>query len=129
MYELHLGSWQRGPDGEWLGYRELAPRLVAHVRALGFTHVEFMPLTDTRSMARGATRRSATSPRARASAGRDLMFLIDELHRADIEVILDSGCPGRFPAMRTGWPASTAPTSTSTAIRSVGSTRVADDAV
>ena len=46
IYEAHLGSWQRGPEGELLGYRELARRLVAHVLDLGFTHIELMPVTE-----------------------------------------------------------------------------------
>ena len=46
IYEVHLGSWMRGSDGESLSYRDLAPKLVAHVTMLGFTHVELMPLTE-----------------------------------------------------------------------------------
>ena len=45
IYEVHLGSWLR-IDGRSLTYQEIAPRLVAHVVKLGFTHVELMPLTE-----------------------------------------------------------------------------------
>ena len=97
VYELHLGSWQRGPDGAWLSYRELAPRLVAHVRALGFTHVEFMPLTEHPFYGSwGYQTIGYYAPSARFGGPQDLMFLIDELHRADIGVILD-WVPGHFP--------------------------------
>ena len=97
IYEVHLGSWQRGPDGEWLGYRELAPRLVEHVRALGFTHVEFMPLTEHPFYGSwGYQTIGYYAPSARFGGPQDLMFLIDELHRAGIGVILD-WVPGHFP--------------------------------
>ena len=45
---MHLGSWMRSPDdpGHVLGYRELAPRLVNHVRKMGFTHVELLPVME-----------------------------------------------------------------------------------
>ena len=46
IYEVHLGSWQRGEHGEFLSYRDLAERLVGHVKALGFTHIELMPVTE-----------------------------------------------------------------------------------
>ncbi len=46
IYEVHLGSWQRGPEGEFLNYRELARRLVAYVKDMGFSHIELLPVTE-----------------------------------------------------------------------------------
>jgi len=46
IYELHAGSWRRGEDGRFLGYRELAHALSEYVRDMGFTHVELMPITE-----------------------------------------------------------------------------------
>ena len=46
IYEVHLGSWRRQGSNEWLTYRDLAERLPAYVRDLGFTHVEFMPVSE-----------------------------------------------------------------------------------
>src|SRR5262245_12708903 len=48
IYEVHLGSWMRGPEegNRSLTYREAAARLVAYVQEMGFTHVEFLPLTE-----------------------------------------------------------------------------------
>ena len=46
IYEVHLGSWQRADDGGFLNYRTLAMRLLTHVRSLGFTHVELLPITE-----------------------------------------------------------------------------------
>ena len=39
IYEVHLGSWMRDAEGRFFGYRDIAPRLIEHVRSLGFTHV------------------------------------------------------------------------------------------
>ena len=63
IYEVHLGSWKQG-----LGYRQLADELVAYVKDLGFTHVEFLPVAEHPSAARGVTRFRRTSRRRRASA-------------------------------------------------------------
>jgi 1,4-alpha-glucan branching enzyme len=48
IYEVHLGSWKRVTDdgNRWLSYRELAPQLAAYVRQMGFTHVEFLPVSE-----------------------------------------------------------------------------------
>ena len=48
IYEVHLGSWRRVPEegDRWLTYRELAPLLADYVHAEGFTHVEFLPVTE-----------------------------------------------------------------------------------
>ncbi|MBA3545083.1 MAG: 1,4-alpha-glucan branching protein GlgB [Nannocystis sp.] len=98
VYELHLGSWMRGPEQEFLSYREVAPHLIAHVQALGFTHVEFMPLTE--HPFHGSWGYQSTgyyAPTARFGAPEDLMALIDRLHQAGIGVILD-WVPAHFPA-------------------------------
>ncbi|NNL00375.1 MAG: 1,4-alpha-glucan branching enzyme, partial [Xanthomonadales bacterium] len=46
IYEVHLGSWQRGDNNRFLTYRELADKLVSYVREMNFTHVELMPVTE-----------------------------------------------------------------------------------
>ena len=46
VYEVHLGSWQRGEDNRWLTYRETAERLIDHVKKMGYTHVELMPVME-----------------------------------------------------------------------------------
>jgi len=58
VYEVHLGSWMRagGETGEWLTYREVAPRLAEHARRLGFTHVELLPVAEHPFDASWATR-------------------------------------------------------------------------
>ncbi len=100
IYEAHLGSWMRSPDdpGHVLGYRELAPRLVDHVRKLGFTHVELLPVMEHPFYGSwGYQVTGFFSSSSRHGSPQDLMFLIDSLHQAGIGVILD-WVPSHFPS-------------------------------
>ncbi|UBM59736.1 1,4-alpha-glucan branching protein GlgB [Marinilongibacter aquaticus] len=99
VYELHLGSWKRDPEDNdrRLTYREIARDLVPHVKELGFTHVEFMPIMQhpyEPSWGYQITGYFAAS--SIFGNPQDLMFLIEELHKNDIGVILD-WVPSHFP--------------------------------
>lgn len=97
IYEVHLGSWRRHPNGRMLSYEELAPRLVDHVLQLGFTHVELLPVTEHPYYASwGYQTTGYFAATSRYGDPQQLMFLIDQLHRAGIAVILD-WVPGHFP--------------------------------
>lgn len=97
IYELHLGSWQRGEGNRWLGYRELADRLVPYVKKLGFTHVEFLPVMEHPFFGSWGYQVSGYfAPTRRYGNPEDLMYLIDRLHRNGIGVILD-WVPSHFP--------------------------------
>ena len=99
IYEVHLGSWLRDPrdPDRFLGYRELAPHLAEHVKGLGFTHVEFLPLAEHPFYGSwGYQVTGFYAPTSRYGTPDDLRFLIDTLHQAGIGVILD-WVPAHFP--------------------------------
>ena len=100
IYEVHLGSWQRVPeeDNRFLSYRELAERLTNYVHEMGFTHVEFLPVTEHPFYGSwGYQTTGYFAPTARYGTPQDFMLLIDELHRNGIGVVLD-WVPSHFPA-------------------------------
>jgi len=99
IYEVHLGSWRREPEdnNRSLSYREIAPLLVEHVQKCGFTHVEFLPLTEHPFFGSwGYQTTGYFAPTSRYGTPQDLMFLIDSLHQNGIGVILD-WVPSHFP--------------------------------
>jgi 1,4-alpha-glucan branching enzyme len=99
IYEVHLGSWMRVPeeDNRPLTYRELAPKLAGHVRRLGFTHVEFLPVMEHPFYGSwGYQVTGFFAPTSRYGTPQDLMFLIDYLHQQGIGVLLD-WVPAHFP--------------------------------
>lgn len=92
VYELHFGSWRRG-----LSYRDAADQLAAYVTAMGFTHVEFMPLAEhPYGGSWGYQVTSYYAPTSRFGSPDDLRYLIDVLHQAGIGVLLD-WVPAHFP--------------------------------
>ncbi|MCB1013894.1 MAG: 1,4-alpha-glucan branching protein GlgB [Acidimicrobiales bacterium] len=96
VYEVHLGSWRR-PDGRLPTYREIAEPLAAHVRAHGFTHVEFLPLMEHPFYGSwGYQVTGYFAPTARYGAPADLMYLVDHLHQQGIGVLFD-WVPSHFP--------------------------------
>ncbi len=99
IYELHLGSWQRVPeDGQrWLNYRELTPRLVAHLLEHGFNYIEIMPLAEhAYDPSWGYQVTGYFAPTCRYGSPDDLKYLIDTCHQNGIGVIVD-WVPAHFP--------------------------------
>jgi len=98
-YEVHLGSWMRIPEegNRWLTYRELAPRLADYVHHLGFTHVEFLPVSEHPfDGSWGYQTIGYYAPTSRFGTPDDFRFLVDTLHQRGIGVILD-WVPAHFP--------------------------------
>ena len=92
VYEVHLGSWKLG-----LNYRELAVELVEYVKAQGFTHIEFLPVTEhPYGPSWGYQVTSFFAPTSRFGSPDEFKFLVDALHAAGIGVILD-WVPAHFP--------------------------------
>jgi 1,4-alpha-glucan branching enzyme len=92
VYEVHLGSWRLG-----LSYQQMAVELVEYVTTNGFTHVEFLPVTEhPYGPSWGYQVTSFFAPTSRFGSPDDFRFLVDALHQAGIGVILD-WVPAHFP--------------------------------
>lgn len=99
VYEVHLGSWKRKVEenNRFLTYREAAPLLAQYVNDLGFTHVEFLPLSEHPFYGSwGYQTVGYYAPTGRYGTPQDAMYLIDVLHQYGIGVILD-WVPAHFP--------------------------------
>ncbi len=90
IYEVHLGSWKNNDHGNPMTYLELAEKLVPYVKDMGYTHIEFMPLTEhPLAGSWGYQVGFMYAPTSRFGTPYDLMHLIDVCHQNGIGVIMD----------------------------------------
>ncbi|MDX3909760.1 MAG: 1,4-alpha-glucan branching protein GlgB [Sphingobium sp.] len=97
IYEVHAGSWQRDEFGQFLHWDALADRLIPYVVDLGFTHIEFMPISEhPYDPSWGYQTTGLYAPSARFGDPDGFARFVDGAHRAGIGVILD-WVPAHFP--------------------------------
>ncbi len=97
IYEVHPGSWQRGDNGWFLTWDEMAARLIPYVTAMGFTHIEFMPVSEhPYDPSWGYQTTGLYAPSARFGDVEGFARFVDGAHRAGVGVLID-WVPAHFP--------------------------------
>jgi len=97
IYEVHAGSWMRREDGGFLGWDELAERLVPYAADMGFTHLELLPVTEHPfDGSWGYQPIGMFAPTARFGRPAAFARFVDRAHAAGLGVIVD-WVPAHFP--------------------------------
>jgi 1,4-alpha-glucan branching enzyme len=97
VYEVHIESWMRKPNGESLSYRELATTLVEYVKRLNYSHIELLPIMEHPfSGSWGYQVIGYYAPTSRFGSPEDFMYFVDKCHQAGIGVLVD-WVPAHFP--------------------------------
>ena len=90
IYEVHLGSWRRRENGDFIDYRDLARQLAPYVKELGFNYVELLPITEyPLDDSWGYQCTGYFAPTSRYGTPEDFMFFVDYMHQQGIGTILD----------------------------------------
>ncbi|WP_318767497.1 1,4-alpha-glucan branching protein GlgB [Lactiplantibacillus carotarum] len=96
IYEVHLGSWRRHPDGSYLTYAELAAELIPYVKRLGYTHIELMPVMEhLLDKSWGYQQLGYFAPTSRFGSRQEFLEFVDHCHQANVGVLVD-WVPGHF---------------------------------
>ncbi len=96
IYEVNLGSWRRGEEGEYCTYGELGEKLVAYALEMGYTHLEIMPVMEHPfDGSWGYQITGYYAPTSRFGTPHEFAAFVDTCHQAGLGVILD-WVPGHF---------------------------------
>lgn len=97
VYEVHLESWLRLPNGQALSYREMAERLVSYALYMNYTHLELLPMMEHPfGGSWGYQITGYFAPTARFGDPEDFMYFVDKCHQAGLGVLVD-WVPAHFP--------------------------------
>ena len=97
IYEVNLASWKRKENGDFFSYDEIAKKLTKYVVDMGYTHVEFMPISEYPfDGSWGYQVTGYYAPTSRFGSPKGFKFLVDTLHQNGISVIVD-WVPAHFP--------------------------------
>ncbi|MEY3017793.1 MAG: hypothetical protein RL336_928 [Pseudomonadota bacterium] len=98
IYEVHLGSWRRSDNGDFLNYRDIAEQLIPYVKSLGFTHIQLMPVSEYPfDGSWGYQPVGMFAPTSRFGNSDDFKCFVDRCHQEDIGLLID-WVPGHFPS-------------------------------
>lgn len=98
IYEVHLGSWQRDENNQYLNYRTLADKLIPYTLEMGFTHIQLMPVSEFPfDGSWGYQPVGLFSPSSRFGDQADFQYFVDQCHQANLGLLID-WVPGHFPS-------------------------------
>ena len=90
IYEVHLGSWKKRDNGDFIDYKDLGRELAAYVKEMGYTAIELLPVTEhPLDDSWGYQCTGYFAPTSRFGTPKDFMWFVNHMHKNGIAVLLD----------------------------------------